>query len=221
MQLRLFVRSPVAAAAHFYFLQDLWQISVLLTFVVFVCFYRGLRSQRRNLGLKLLDYRTGDALEKAHRYRRKLGELLALHARVSSLPVTLDQLDAADKQGKSQMLARVYRDVTQKVGEQVFGKEGGEIFHEVRGENRQPTPLWLSQNAYEKKAEADSTDLCFCQQLAEDYFEINASKLKSRFGRWNLEQELATKHMPLRTNLHWFSKLAQQLAAQLESGGKE
>jgi hypothetical protein len=211
----------LVAAAHFYFLQDLWQISVLLGFVVFVCFYRGLRSQRRNLGLKALDYRTGDALEKTHRYRRHLGELLALHARVSSSPVTFAQLDAADKKGKSQILARVYREAVQSTTDKALAKEAGATLHEVNGKDRQPKPWWLPRSANEKKAEAEASDLCFCQRLAEDYFEVNAFKLKSRIGRSYLESDLSAKHMPLRENLHWLSKLTQQLAAELESGGKK
>jgi len=92
------------AAASYYLSQNLWQLSVFLGLAAFGCGFAGrrsLRQERDEASLSALYYRTGDAMEKVHAFRRRLGQLLALHARFADSPVSLPQLDGAEEKQRA------------------------------------------------------------------------------------------------------------------------
>jgi hypothetical protein len=180
----------LGAAAVFYLVQGPWQLSVFLALAAFFSYLRGTRSELKRSGLTELYYRTGDAMEKTHRFRQCLAELLTLHAKLSDAPITLAQLDAADESRKTQMLEQVYGDVQKKAGKELF-----------------PGNL-------QAKARGDAQNLQFCQLLAENYFEQHAGQLKSVSGRSRLERQLWNAHMPLRESIGWLSGLNRRLATE-------
>jgi hypothetical protein len=185
----------LGAAAVFYFVQGPWQMSVFLALAAFFSYLRGTRSQLNGSGRTELYYRIGDAMEKTHRFRQCLAELLTLHAKLSDAPITLAQLDAADESRKTQRLEQVYGEIQRKAGKEFFP--------------------WNLQ----AKAQGDAQNLQFCQLLAENYFEKHAAQLKSVSGRSRLERQLWHAHMPLRESISSLSGLNRQLAT--ESGRSE
>ena len=186
----------LGAAAIFFYAQGLWQLTVFLALAVFFCYRQGARSVLKTTGPAELYYRTGDAMEKTHRFRQLLAELLTLHTGLSDSPVALAQLDAADEPRKIQMLAQVYGDVQRKVGSEHFPGNP------------------------QAKAQSDAQNLRFCQSLAENYFEQHAEQLKSVSGRSQLERQIWNAHMPLRASIGWLSDLNRRLATESSRGEK-
>lgn len=204
-------------AAHYYYYQDLWQISVFLAFAAFLCFFRGRWGQRKYEGLTHMDYCTGDALEKAHRLRKLLSELLDLHAKITASPITLAQIDAGTEQERYQILARIYSDISQKTSQDYFAKEQGGMPHEIV-DRHQPKTVWLARDTIEAQAKRHAKDIGFCQHLAEDYFAEASSQSKPRFNA--LRQDVYSQHLSLRDYVFWLGKLNRDLAAHLQTGGK-
>jgi len=81
----------LGAAAVFYFVQGPWQMSVFLALAAFFSYLRGTRSQLNGSGRTELYYRIGDAMEKTHRFRQCLAELLTLHAKLSDAPMNREK----------------------------------------------------------------------------------------------------------------------------------
>ncbi|HVM59271.1 MAG TPA: hypothetical protein VMV72_00255 [Verrucomicrobiae bacterium] len=193
----LYVLVPLfLIAAIYYVAEDIWQLSIFLSLAAFFCWKAGRRSlweDREGAGLSALYYRTGDALEKAHRFRQCLSELLAHYAGFSDAPITLAQLDAADQKGRTELLRQVYSAAQERVG----GKMSPADLAGVAG--------------------GHARDFEFCRVLGEDYYERHARDVKSLSGRERLRNNLFRAHLPVRDDIFWLVTLNRQLAQKATS----
>lgn len=188
------IAAAFLVAAVYYVPQNLWQLSVFLGIAAFAGVLVGRRTLLQEAygeSLHALYYRTGDAMEKVHRFRQCIAQLLDFHARISDSPVTLAQLDEANESGRAGLLCRVYEDAERKTGR-----------------NTTEPPLRTI-------AENDAREFEFCRSLAEDYFELHARKLNSFRGRMKLKSDIYGKHLDLRHSNLWLTTINNQLATQL------
>jgi hypothetical protein len=181
-------------AGVFYLAHGVWQLSVFLGLAALISWRVARRVRWEGEfgpGFSWVCYRAGDAMEKAHRFRQLVAELLTLHARFSTTPFSLTELDGADRERRVEILSLVYSEAQRKV----VGK--------------------LSEREIHESARGDADDIDFCHHLAEDYFELHAKDLRTLRGRVRLAKKLFDAHMPLRENITWLSGLNRQLAKTL------
>jgi hypothetical protein len=179
----------LTGAAIFYLVQELWQISVFLIFAAFFCFRAGVHAGRKTLGLADLYYRTGDAMEKTHRFREKLQEFTTLYARISGNDISSVVFGQNDISRKVEAITRAFEEIRKKMG---------------------------SDLAYFEMRNALTRDLQFSQSLAETLFVEHAESLKSLSGPTRVSGKIYSAHLSVRDRIRWLTDVNRQLTSWLK-----
>lgn len=192
---------PFFGAGLCYLVLGFAGMAALLGAIAVTLIFAGRHAQRQpRHEAQLLDayYRTGDAMEKAHRYHKVLAELLALHGRFAQEPVTYAQLVSADKATRARTLEHVFREANLRAGVSAIPED------------------------FATMAKNDTENISFCQRLAENYFVRFGGR--GRFAHPDhsgVAGEMVSAHMPLRASILWMRQLNKTLAERLNSETRE